>query len=342
MVSILQYVFSIAVIVIHSGRLFESEPLHFLAKSVFGRMAVPYFMVCSSFFLKNHATQGRKVKEYFQSLIKKYLIWTVLYLPYGYFYFSNSKLPSYYLFPGFFIGLFYTGMSYHLWYIPAFIFGWFLLQGMLRVFGKKMTGLLVFLLYSFGAMETYSLFIEHTTLGNFFTSYLAIFQTSRNFLFYVPAYLYTGCLLYDFYQNDFMKKYGTYFLVASFVGLASESTLIYFNQGIDKNFIVFSIPFAFFLFHFSLSTKILGTVNFSKLKQLSSYYYFIHPIFIEFFLFVLGNINLQPHEEGLMVFILTLVSSHLIGKILVLAEFLMQEKIWKKEYLEAKMPRNHS
>lgn len=50
MVSILQYVFSIAVIVIHSGRLFESEPLHFLAKSVFGRMAVPYFMVCSSFF----------------------------------------------------------------------------------------------------------------------------------------------------------------------------------------------------------------------------------------------------------------------------------------------------
>src|SRR3712207_7629554 len=47
-VSLLQYCFAIMVIVIHSGRLFQYEPLHFFLKSFLGRMAVPYFLMCTA------------------------------------------------------------------------------------------------------------------------------------------------------------------------------------------------------------------------------------------------------------------------------------------------------
>ena len=51
-ISFFQYLFAIAVILVHSGRLTSYEPLHFGLKSMLGRLAVPFFIVCASFFLK--------------------------------------------------------------------------------------------------------------------------------------------------------------------------------------------------------------------------------------------------------------------------------------------------
>ncbi|MDU6946626.1 MAG: hypothetical protein E6381_03980 [Streptococcus parasanguinis] len=51
-ISFFQYLFAIAVILVHSGRLTSYEPLHFGLKSMLGWLAVPFFIVCASFFLK--------------------------------------------------------------------------------------------------------------------------------------------------------------------------------------------------------------------------------------------------------------------------------------------------
>ena len=51
-ISLFQYLFAIAVILVHSGRLTSYEPVHFGLKSILGRLAVPFFIVCASFFLK--------------------------------------------------------------------------------------------------------------------------------------------------------------------------------------------------------------------------------------------------------------------------------------------------
>ena len=51
-ISFFQCLFAIAVILVHSGRLTSYEPLHFGLKSMLGRLAVPFFIVCASFFLK--------------------------------------------------------------------------------------------------------------------------------------------------------------------------------------------------------------------------------------------------------------------------------------------------
>ena len=61
-ISFFQYLFAIAVIMVHSGRLTSYEPVHFGLKSILGRMAVPFFIVCASFFLKQSLRDARKMK----------------------------------------------------------------------------------------------------------------------------------------------------------------------------------------------------------------------------------------------------------------------------------------
>ena len=61
-ISFFQYLFAIAVILVHSGRLTSYEPLHFGLKSMLGRLAVPFFIVCASFFLKQSLGNSQKIE----------------------------------------------------------------------------------------------------------------------------------------------------------------------------------------------------------------------------------------------------------------------------------------
>ncbi len=69
-ISFFQYLFAIAVILVHSGRLTSYEPLHFGLKSMLGRLAVPFFIVCASFFLKQSLGDSRKMKAYLVKIVK--------------------------------------------------------------------------------------------------------------------------------------------------------------------------------------------------------------------------------------------------------------------------------
>ncbi|MFH6635872.1 hypothetical protein QE557_04190 [Streptococcus suis] len=64
LLSLIQFIGAILVIALHCRRLFEADPLHFIQKSIFSRMVVPYFMVTASFFLRRN----------YPSLSKQYLI----------------------------------------------------------------------------------------------------------------------------------------------------------------------------------------------------------------------------------------------------------------------------
>ena len=82
-ISFFQYLFAIAVILVHSGRLTSYEPLHFGLKSMLGRLAVPFFIVCASFFLKQSLGNSQKMKAYLVKIVKPYLFWSFVYLPYA-------------------------------------------------------------------------------------------------------------------------------------------------------------------------------------------------------------------------------------------------------------------
>lgn len=308
-ISFFQYLFAIAVILVHSGRLTSYEPLHFGLKSMLGRLAVPFFIVCASFFLKHSLGNSKKMKAYLVKIVKNYLFWSFVYLPYAWLFFSSLHLPVY-LFPaGILIALVYLGMCYQLWYIPAFLLGLFLVKRL----GMVWTGLITFLLYCWGLIETYSAYLDTTSLLKGYQLYSNLFFTARNGLFYTPIFIYMGYYLYDHFHAQTFRIHRWQKLALAFGLLCLEGIIIFQHQGIDKNFF-FLLPFVtVYLVNACLRSSFLKSYDLQYLKQMSIALYFSHPIFIEWARYGFSSLPLSYPDRGKLIFVTALFGSHLFG-----------------------------
>lgn len=312
-ISFFQYLFAIAVILVHSGRLTSYEPLHFGLKSMLGRLAVPFFIVCASFFLKQSLGNSKKMKTYLAKIVKTYLFWSFVYLPYAWLFFSSLHLPIY-LFPaGVFVALVYLGMCYQLWYIPAFLLGLFLVNQLVKRLGMVWTGLITFLLYCWGLIETYSAYLDTTSLLKGYQLYSNLFFTARNGLFYTPIFIYMGYYLYDHFHAQVFSIHRWQKLALAFGLLCLEGIIIFQHQGIDKNFFLL-LPFVtVYLVNACLRLSFLKSYNLQYLKQMSIALYFSHPIFIELARYGFRTLPLSYPDRGKLIFVVALFGSHLFG-----------------------------
>lgn len=326
-ISFFQYLFAIAVILVHSGRLTSYEPLHFGLKSMLGRLAVPFFIVCASFFLKQSLGNSKKMKTYLAKIVKTYLFWSFVYLPYAWLFFSSLHLPIY-LFPaGVLIALIYLGMCYQLWYIPAFLLGLFLVNQLVKHLGMVWTGLITFLLYCWGLIETYSAYLDTTSLLKGYQLYSNLFFTARNGLFYTPIFIYMGYYLYDHFHAQAFSIHRWQKLALAFGLLCLEGIIIFQHEGIDKNFF-FLLPFVTVYFvNACLRSSFLKSYDLQYLKQMSIALYFSHPIFIEWARYGFSSLPLSYPDRGKLIFVTALFGSHLFG----LAMLLVRERREKQK-----------
>ena len=312
-ISFFQYLFAIAVILVHSGRLTSYEPLHFGLKSMLGRLAVPFFIVCASFFLKQSLGNSQKMNAYLVKIVKTYLFWSFVYLPYAWLFFSSLHLPVY-LFPaGILIALVYLGMCYQLWYIPAFLLGLFLVNQLVKRLGMVWTGFLALLLYCWGLIETYSAYLDTTSLLKGYQLYSNLFFTARNGLFYTPIFIYMGYYLYDHFHAQAFSIHRWQKLALAFGLLCLEGIIIFQHEGIDKNFF-FLLPFVtVYLVNACLRSSFLKSYDLQYLKQMSIALYFSHPIFIEWARYGFSSLPLTYPDRGKLIFVTALFGSHLFG-----------------------------
>ena len=312
-ISFFQYLFAIAVILVHSGRLTSYEPLHFGLKSMLGRLAVPFFIVCASFFLKQSLGNSKKMKTYLAKIVKTYLFWSFVYLPYAWLFFSSLHLPIY-LFPaGVLIALIYLGMCYQLWYIPAFLLGFVLVNQLVKHLGMVWTGFLALLLYCWGLIETYSAYLDTTSLLKGYQLYSNLFFTARNGLFYTPIFIYMGYYLYDHFHAQVFSIHRWQKLALAFGLLCLEGLIIFQHEGIDKNFF-FLLPFVTVYFvNACLRSSFLKSYDLQYLKQMSIALYFSHPIFIEWARYGFSSLPLTYPDRGKLIFVTGLFGSHLFG-----------------------------
>lgn len=312
-ISFFQYLFAIAVILVHSGRLTSYEPLHFGLKSMLGRLAVPFFIVCASFFLKQSLGNSQKMKAYLVKIVKTYLFWSFVYLPYAWVFFSSLRLPIY-LFPaGVLIALIYLGMCYQLWYIPAFLLGLFLVNQLVKRLGMVWTGFLALLLYCWGLIETYSAYLDTTSLLKGYQLYSNLFFTARNGLFYTPIFIYMGYYLYDHFHAQTFSIHRWQKLAFAFGLLCLEGIIIFQHEGIDKNFF-FLLPFVtVYLVNACLRSSFLKSYDLQYLKQMSIAIYFSHPIFIEWARYGFSSLPLTYPDRGKLIFVTALFGSHIFG-----------------------------
>lgn len=312
-ISFFQYLFAIAVILVHSGRLTSYEPLHFGLKSMLGRLAVPFFIVCASFFLKQSLGNSQKMKAYLVKIVKTYLFWSFVYLPYAWLFFSSLHLPIYLFLAGVLIALIYLGMCYQLWYIPAFLLGLFLVNQLVKHLGMVWTGLITFLLYGWGLIETYSAYLDTTSLLKGYQLYSNLFFTARNGLFYTPIFIYIGYYLYDHFHAQVFSIHRWQKLALAFGLLCLEGIIIFQHEGIDKNFF-FLLPFVTVYFvNACLRSSFLKSYDLQYLKQMSIALYFSHPIFIEWARYGFSSLPLSYPDRGKLIFVTALFGSHLFG-----------------------------
>ena len=324
-ISFFQYLFAIAVILVHSGRLTSYEPLHFGLKSMLGRLAVPFFIVCASFFLKQSLGNSQKMKAYLVKIVKTYLFWSFVYLPYAWVFFSSLHLPVY-LFPaGVLIALIYLGMCYQLWYIPAFLLGLFLVNQLVKRLGMVWTGFLALLLYCWGLIETYSAYLDTTSLLKGYQLYSNLFFTARNGLFYTPIFIFMGYYLYDHFHAQTFRVHRWEKLSLAFGLFCMEGIIIFQHEGIDKNFYLL-LPFVtVYLVNACLRSSFLKSYDLQYLKQMSMALYFSHPIFIEWARYGFSNVALSYPDRGKLIFVTALLGSHLFGLVM------LSYHSWQKE-----------
>ncbi|MEG2053846.1 MAG: acyltransferase family protein, partial [Oscillospiraceae bacterium] len=88
---------------------------------VFCRIAVPFFFICSGFFMVHNLKDKNKFKKYIFHLIKLYLIWTVLNLPVLIISNINANVPLNTAITKFIFNFFVNGSYLQLWYFVALI-----------------------------------------------------------------------------------------------------------------------------------------------------------------------------------------------------------------------------
>ncbi len=296
---LIHFIGSLLIILIHNGRLTDSALLQYILTTL-GRLAVPTFLISSTYFfrIKNRTTADYS-KRYFKKNLKEYLFWSLFYLPYGFFYLTQTNTPLS-LYPvALVLAFLFLGTCYHLWYYPALFFSLWLIKSMTVKSPQVLLWLTVFLLFSFGACETYAGYLSGSFIGTIYDHYHQLFITTRIGLFFSPIFILFGFFLADSKNDKFIYNKLPFKLFLCSILLIIESYFIYLQPGNDRNFLFSTLPLSFFLVAFCLQTNWFKTADFTYLKKLSKYFFLLHPIFLE-------SLKLG-HYRRISLFLLTLL-----------------------------------
>ncbi len=285
---------AILVVAIHTYPLLSiNETLDFLFTHCLCRIGVPIFLMITGFFILPKALKDRKkLINYTVKIIKIYVVCMFLYLPINIY---AGKLEDVTIIEAI-KDIFINGTFYHLWYFPALILGIWITYFLVKYCKPKIVAISVFLLYVIGILgDSYFGICENiSVISNIYKGIFAIFDYTRNGLFYVPIFLYLG---YSFSKTNYKisKRNSLIFMAISILLMLFEGLVLYhFKLQRHYSMYFFLIPVMFFLFNVLLQ---VNNTNNKKLRDIATIIYIIHPLFIVF----VRGVAKVIHLESLMV-----------------------------------------
>ncbi|MFD2308057.1 acyltransferase family protein [Enterococcus termitis] len=317
-IDLIKYIAAILVICFHCERVFQEPELNFIFKNVLCRIAVPYFLISTSYFVRRGQQKSSGyTQRYVKSLLKSYLFWSLIYLPVGFLWIQQNYSLTPITYPvALFAGFFYTGTYYHLWYIPAAIFAIIVVQWLIKKVGYPILFGIAGLMYSFGSLETYYAYIKNEQVKHFFDQYIRIFITTRNGLFFALIFVAMGFFIWD-YREKFAsyQKYSGKLVVLAALLLLGEGLVVYKNSGIDKNFMFSLIPLVLVLFWWSLTIAVNKAVDVRRLRELGKYYFFLHPLCIVWAKSLIKSYDFLSHSWVQLAIVL--VMTHILSSLII-------------------------
>ncbi|MDD7282260.1 acyltransferase [Floccifex sp.] len=299
MIDIAKYVSALLVVAIHTFPFYEiSETLNTYFIQTICRIAVPFFFTTSGFFFFRKWSEDKEVnkesvKKYLLRLLKIYLIWSVIYLPYTIYDYTRDgfqimNIVSYVR------DFLLNGSYYHLWFLPALMTATVIVSFLYSKKGLMTTLKVCLILYIFGYfINVYALVWEQIPVISFFYEFFTkVFTTSRNGFFFGPLFVCMGLLLARTKRLD--KKLNQIGFLISFILLVLEVT-IYRATGILRDLTsmyISLIPAVYFFVNWMLTIKIPYKESYKAMRNESLLIYTSHILFAKVLLILFPEAHL--------------------------------------------------
>ena len=294
-IDLFKFISSILIIGIHTNLIVDiNDTLNFAFVDIICRLAVPFFAVCSGYFLskslaKNEFRAKPIIKQEWK-MIKLYALWTLLYLLYSIPTWIKTGWMSFGAFKDFALATFKFGSHYHLWYLISLIYALPLFYLCVKyIKNRKVLFIMMIVLYivkalSYGYSQWLPTFLQIAfKIGNKFS---ALFDA---------VFLLLPLLLLGFFisQKKIPLKLSLIGFIVLFSLLTVEAfTLKAFGQE-SVSFIFMTLPTAYFLFSLisQINWKLNGRVC-TVLGASSLIIYCFHPMIVELFIDIVPSSNL--------------------------------------------------
>jgi serine/alanine racemase len=276
------------VVSIHTSPLADwNQTADFVFTRILARVAVPFFLMTSGFFLYVKEGDGALPFGRLAAFQKKtavlYAMAILLYLPLTIY---NGTVQEWKVLPNLLKDVFFDGTFYHLWYLPAAILGASIVWLLLKKGNAGQASFVCLLLYLIGLFgDSYYGISEKIPFLKAVYQYVFRFSDyTRNGLFYTPIFFLMGAL----YARQANRKEGTQRfrqvsgkkciagLALSFSLMLVEGLLLYrFHLQQHDSMYFFLLPTMFFLFPCLLLFN--KGKDYRSLRDLSMIIYLIHP-----------------------------------------------------------------
>lgn len=242
------------VIAIHTSPMSSfNNRIDFLLTGILARMAVPFFLMVTGYFLLpqylfQRTNDFRPLLRFLKKTLFLYAVAIAIYLPVNFYAGQLSNVDILDIFRM----LVFDGTFYHLWYLPASMLGVVLLILMSRKLPFQAIFVIALVLYGFGLLE-------------------------NNRIFYPPVFLVMGA--------GIKQKYKCHYLVDDVAGFIISVSLMIFEgfileySGVQRHnsMYIALLPVMFFLFQIVLSIKVQSK---KSIRAVSAWIYIIHPFVI--------------------------------------------------------------
>ncbi|MEG0394355.1 MAG: serine racemase VanT catalytic subunit [Anaerorhabdus sp.] len=309
---------SILVITVHVGPLLQiNSQLNFLLTGILARIAVPFFMMVTGFFVLAPALNKgstSKIRTSIQKEMKLYVLAILIYLPLNIY---ANQLPA--LNPlAIFKFLLMDGTFYHLWYFPSMIIGLIITSLLCKKFSAKMVLYISFILFGIGLFgdSYFGFIINNDVIKGIYDIGFIFYEYTRNGIFYAPVFLMLGAILHS-RKTINKQNYSLLFFVISLFLMIFEGIYLEINQMTRHNSMyLFLIPTMIFLFDYLRNLKMKNHIY---LRKMSTWIYILHPFIIVIIRGIAKVLNMSSIlvHNNLVLFILCTVCSILVSYVIV-------------------------
>lgn len=273
-----RFIAALLIVAIHTSPLASfSETGDFILTRIIARVAVPFFLMTSGFFLISRYTYNtEKLDAFVKKTALIYGAAILIYIPIniynGYFKMDN-------LLPNIIKDIVFDGTLYHLWYLPASIIGAVIAWYLVKKLDYPKALIVASVLYLIGLFgdSYYGITEKISCLNSLYDYIFQVTDHTRNGIFFAPIFFIIGGLIADNRPQITFGKSIWGFAVSFALMFGEAFALHHFDLQRHDSMYVFLLPCMYFLFNVILHFKGKRLVT---LRTTSLIIYIIHPMMI--------------------------------------------------------------